>query len=106
MHRDLGVQRMRAQTAMRVVQRKTGFIAGGFNAKNNHREKAGYQLVAVRTGGCDACAQSPPHGPAKQPVRYGFSPKRAVSLHGLSKQSLLIAPRLTDTYFEPNALSD
>ena len=35
-HGDLRVQRVRQQPALRVVQRQAGFIAGGFDAENDH----------------------------------------------------------------------
>jgi hypothetical protein len=63
MHGNLRVQRMRQQSALRIVQRQTGFIAGGFDAEDQHgtegrKEKKGgmarvLQSVIVR--------ESPPH---------------------------------------------
>jgi hypothetical protein len=38
MHRHLGVQGMRKQSAFGVIQSDTGFIAGGFDTENNHGE--------------------------------------------------------------------
>ena len=36
MHRDLRMQRVREQAALRVVERETGFVAGAFDAENEH----------------------------------------------------------------------
>jgi hypothetical protein len=38
MHRDLRMQRVREQAALRVVERETGFVAGAFDAENEHGE--------------------------------------------------------------------
>jgi len=38
MHRDLRIQRIRQQTALAVIQRNTGFITGGLDAKHQHSE--------------------------------------------------------------------
>jgi hypothetical protein len=35
-HRDLRVQGMGQQPALRIVQSEAGFIAGGFDAEDNH----------------------------------------------------------------------
>ena len=34
MHRDLRMQRVRKQAALRVVEREAGFVAGAFDAEN------------------------------------------------------------------------
>ena len=36
MHRDLRMQRVREQAALCVVERETGFVAGAFDAENEH----------------------------------------------------------------------
>jgi flavin reductase (DIM6/NTAB) family NADH-FMN oxidoreductase RutF len=36
MHRDLRVQRVRQEAALRVIQCEAGFIAGGFDAEDYH----------------------------------------------------------------------
>ena len=39
MHGDLRVQRMRKQAALAVIQREAGFVAGGFDAEDDHQGK-------------------------------------------------------------------
>jgi hypothetical protein len=60
----------------------------------------------VRTGGCDASRNHRlQDSEAIRSLRVRFK-TRIASLHGLSKQSFLIAPRLADTRFGLDALPD
>jgi hypothetical protein len=36
MHRNLRMQRVREQAALSVVEREAGFVAGAFDAENEH----------------------------------------------------------------------
>ena len=45
-HRDLGVQRVRQQAALAVIQRDAGFVAGGFYAQDQHA--AGFNAGSSR----------------------------------------------------------
>jgi hypothetical protein len=46
-HGDLRVQGMGQQPALRIVQSEAGFIAGGFDAEDNHGKKKTVKRVIL-----------------------------------------------------------
>ncbi len=94
-HRDLRIQRMRQQAVRAVIQRNTGFIAGGFDAKHQHRgikrgdwkkaRRLVFILVFQFTGSFPGSQLQMPHVKVKENEPFDFALRRLQAFHRKSR---------------------